>query len=526
MKTKFGKWKSKITDFVKKNKVELIILGLILLVGGFLRLYKISEYMTFLGDEGRDVIIVRRIFTEAHPPLIGPGTSVGSMYLGPLYYYMMAIPLLLAGFSPVGPAVMVALISVVTIMFIWWVGRSWFSKTAGIIAAILYAFSPTVITFSHSSWNPDIMPFFALLSIYSVWKVWRKKEFNWLMVMGTSFAFVLQSHYLGLLLAPTLFIFWILAFRNLKLFKNSKDALSPKLEIRNFVKKSLLGFLIFLILMSPLLIFDLRHGFMNTKAFYSFIVNRDIAISGNFWTTFPKVPQIFNLINTSLLSGKNVPAGIISSVFIALGIVYLFIKNYLVHKNLKIKPEYWLLISWLGLGVLGLSLYKMEIYDHYLGFLFPAPFIFISIFISQLIEDGKFAKIIGGALVFYLITVSILQNPFRYEPNRQLKRSEDVSAKILNLAQGKPFNLAVIAERNYEDGYRYFLELWGGKVLHADRWNPQTISDTLFVVCENEPAKCDPTHSPKAEVANFGMSVVEGEWNVDGVIIYKLGHSK
>ena len=33
----------------------------ILLVGAYLRLYKINEYLTFLGDEGRDVLIVKRM---------------------------------------------------------------------------------------------------------------------------------------------------------------------------------------------------------------------------------------------------------------------------------------------------------------------------------------------------------------------------------------------------------------------------------------------------------------------------------
>lgn len=506
--------KSKVINFVKKNKAELIILGILLLVGGFLRIYRISEYMTFLGDEGRDVIIVRRIFTEAHPPLIGPGTSVGSMYLGPLYYYMMAIPLLLAGFSPVGPAIMVALLSVATIAFIWWAGRSWFGKTTGLIAAGLYAISPTVITFSHSSWNPNIMPFFALLSVFSVWKIWQKKEYNWLVVAGVSFAFVLQSHYLGLLLAPTLLLFWVLSFRN------------SKLEIKRFLKKSLLGFLVFIVLMSPLLIFDLRHSFMNTKAFYNFIVNRDVTLSGNIWTAFLKAPQIFNFINTRLISGKNALAGTISSAIIAAGVVYLFVKNFIKHKNIKLKPEYWLIFSWLAFGLIGLAAYKMEIYDHYLGFLFPVPFLLIGIFVSELIKKGVFTKILGTVLILYLVLVSILQNPFRSEPNRLLKRSQDVSRKILEENGGKPFNLGVISNTNYEDGYRYFLELWGGKVLHADRWNPSTISDTLFVVCEDKPETCNPTTSPKAEVANFGMSVIEDKWSVDGVIIYRLGHSK
>ena len=168
------------------------------------------------------------------------------------------------GFSPVGPAVMVALLGVATIAFIWWAGRVWFDKRAGLIAAGLYAVSPTAIIFAHSSWNPNIMPFFSILSIYSVWKVWKQKNLNWLIVLGISLAFVLQSHYLGLLLIPTLLLFWILSLRNLKLIKNSK------FEIRNFIKKSLLGFGFFLILMSPLLMFDFRHDFMNAKAIYKF----------------------------------------------------------------------------------------------------------------------------------------------------------------------------------------------------------------------------------------------------------------
>ena len=38
--------------------------------------------------------------------------------------------------------------------------------------------------------------------------------------------------------------------------------------------------------------------------------------------------------------------------------------------------------------------------------------------------------------------------------------------------------------------------------------------------------RCDPTHSPKAEVANFGWSKIDSDFEVDGVIIYKLIHSK
>ena len=102
-------------NFIKRNKLEAILLVLILSLALFLRLYRISEFMTFLGDEGRDVRVVRDLITKGNLVFIGPMTSIGNMYLGPLYYYLIAPALFLSNLSPVGPAVMVALLSVLTV---------------------------------------------------------------------------------------------------------------------------------------------------------------------------------------------------------------------------------------------------------------------------------------------------------------------------------------------------------------------------------------------------------------------------
>ena len=107
-----------------------------------------------------------------------------------------------------------------------------------------------------------------------------------------------------------------------------------------------------------------------------------------------------------------------------------------------------------------------------------------------------------------------------------MQRAKNVSEKVLQVVDGRPFNLAVLAERNYEDGYRYFMDVADATVLHADRWDKATIADTLMVICEKPEKDCDPTHSPKAEVANFGWSTISEQWTVDGVQIYKLIHSK
>jgi len=458
--------------------------------------------MTFLGDEGRDSIIVRNLLVYFDPIFIGSGTSVGGMYLGPLYYYFMAPFLFLSNFSPVGPAIGIALLGIATIYLVYIVGRDWFGKTAGLIAASLFAISPTVITFSHSSWNPNIMPFFALLSVYSIWKVYSLKQYNWLIVCAISFAFVMNSHYLGVLIAPVLLLYWFLS--------------KPKY----YIQYTIYSVLIFGFLMSPLLAFDIRHDWMNARALYKFVTVRESTVSINPISAIPKSYPIFEQINGSMLTAKQEPYGQIVTLILTAFIVWLVLFG----RKTILHTTYYILLLWLVFGLIGFGLYKLPVYDHYFGFLFPISFLLIGATLQKIYETKyKFVTL----LIFgFLVILNLLFNPFRYGPNNQMQRAKNVSEKVLQVAGGRPFNLAVLAERNYEDGYRYFMDVADATVLHADRWDKATIADTLMVICEKPEKDCDPTHSPKAEVANFGWSTISEQWTVDGVIIYKLVHSK
>ena len=508
----------KIKSWIINHKLEFLFLTLILLVGAFCRLYKIDQYMTFLGDKGRDVIIVRRIFTELHPPLIGPGTSIGNMYLGPLYYYMMAIPLLVANFNPVGPAIFIALLGIVTIFFVWFVIREWFPPVEGqgtcwgaLVAAFLYAISPVVIIYSRSSWNPNIMPFFSLLTIYGIWRVWIKKELKWLVVVGISFACVLQSHYLGLLLLPVIGIIWFLV-----LIKTEKK--------KKLIRYSVIGIAAFLILMSPLLFFDLRHNFQNFKAMKLFFTDRQTTVSVLPWKAIPDMWPMLNNITTDLVAAKNVQVGL----GVAAAITLYFIYVYLVKREKfdeKKMSVILILTLWLGFGLIGLGLYKQNIYDHYYGFLFVLPFITI----GGIVEVNKklLFRLLLLAGILVLVAVDLVNSPLRFAPNMQLTRSRDIARLIYDKAEGQRFNLATISERNNRDVYQYFLAVWGAKVVDVDPNATQyTVTDQLFVVCEKDIKKCDPTHDPSAWITGFGWSKIVDSWNVDGVNVIKLGHAK
>lgn len=542
---------SKFFQWIKKNPAEAILLTIILAVGAFLRLYKIDQYMTFLGDEGRDVIIVRRLLVYGDPILIGPGTSIGNMYLGPLYYYMMAPALFLANFSPAGPAILVAILGVLTIFFIWLVGREWFPVKAigdvqgtslhtlrigGLIAAFLYAISPTVIVYSRSSWNPNIMPFFSLLSIYSIWKVYEsrgalrsesgsktsRKVGWWLIILGISFAFVLQSHYLGLLLAPTLVIFWFLALAKVK---------GEREIVGKFVKNSLIGLGLFLFLMSPLLIFDARHSWRNFDAMKKFFAERQTTVSAKPWTAVPKIPSQFIKINTRLLTARNEAVGLVTTIVIIIAILWL-ITTSLRSDVVKHKNAYLLLFSWFGFALLGLGLYKQEIYDHYYGFFFAAPFLLLGALTENMISGAKGKRkniryLVSSIIVGTLVFINLKNSPIRFSPNMQMQRSISVAKVIQEKANGERFNLATISERNNRDVYQYFLQMWGAKIVDTDpSATTYTLTDQLFVVCEIPREKCDPVHDPSAWITSFGWTKIVAEWPVWGGTLFKLGHTK
>ena len=490
----------KFKRFLKLYAIRYTLYA-ILLLASFLRLWRISEYMTFLGDEGRDSLVVWKIVTFQHLTLIGPPTSVGSMYLGPFYYYLMAPFLWIAQFNPVGPAIMVALFGVASVYLVYLIGKEFFNSRVGLIAALFYAISPVVITFSHSSWNPNIMPFFALLLIYSLFKLAREKKYHWLLVVSFSLAVALQSHYLGLLLIPLIIWEWIAVFRKTK-------------ETKHYILYTGYSILIFLILFAvPLIWFDLRHNFLNSRAFISFVQSRESTGLGI--GIIKRLIDNLTFLFERLILVKEKRLVWPFIIFLSVSLIQWFReeKDKIKRKNFK------LLFLWLGIGLLGLGFYKKEIYDHYLGFLFPLPFL-LTAKALDFYFNKKMIKFLSLGLIIGLVLLNFYRCPLRFSPNRQLNRTKSVSRRILQEAGDQPVNMALIADKNYHAAYQYFVEVWGSKVYKADN----KITEQLFVVCENE--LCEPIGHPLWEIASFGWAKIEKEWQFPwGTRLFKLIHN-
>jgi len=241
--------------------IEWFIVGIIV-VATFLRFWNFTNTLQFLGDQGRDAIVVSDIFKKGDLVLIGPVTSTGNMYLGPLYYYFMVPFLWLTYPSPLGPAYAVAVLSVITTALMYILGKQIVGEKAAAIATLLFATSSVVIGFARFSWNPNPAPLFGLLFLWFLQKTEQKKPKYWIGV-AFSVAVLSQLHYVALLTVFVAGVYWLKQLWQLR----QGDG---KLR-KDFAIGTIIGMLVFAASFFPLFFFDLRHNWINVSSLLEFL---------------------------------------------------------------------------------------------------------------------------------------------------------------------------------------------------------------------------------------------------------------
>ncbi len=481
---------SKIRAFLKSG--EGILLSILALAAGFLRFYRFNDFVTFLGDQGRDAIIIKRIVAFEHLPAIGPPTSVGQVYLGPFYYYFMSPWLWLSGFEPIGLAVGVSLISIASIVAAYFMLKDLFNQKVAFISTFILTFSAVFVEFSRFSWNPNLLPFFTLFFIYFLIKSLQKYDPGYFLLAGAFLAFSIQLHYLALLLAPVAAIYFLIRL----------------LEEKKLVKTVLGGILFtfsFLLFSIPLVIFDLRHDFLNSKNFLKLFEG-----SGNISTrNIESLNSTFLEINRFLFNFE-FNRILLSAVMVLILIALLSV----VWKKNHIRT---FLIFFLAL-LIGISLYSGPKFAHYLGILFLPYIVVVGYFLSTLLNNQFGRLLVTIFLAGFLILNAQGYYFFQNKGNFQIDKAKKVSKIIFDDVKTTKYQVTTLPYQYSDPHYRYFLEIWGKKPLEKDSLEKASV---LYVVCESA---CIPIGDPQWDVAYFAATEVEKVWDVDNVKIYKLVH--
>lgn len=484
--------------FKNLTKIQLFLLSLLVIVTIFFRFWQIRDYVVFLGDEGRDVLVMRRMIQDARPVFLGPTASVGGFYLGPIYYWMAAPFLALTRFDPVGPSIMVAIFGVATVFLLYKFTKETVGFYPAILASFLYATAPLVVRYSRSSWNPNPLPFFSLLMIYFIYLAITRKKSLFFLLSGACFGIAIQLHYLSIVLIPIAFLIIVL---------NTKLKSMPKI----FALSALGAVITF----SPFLVFEIKHNFPNFKTILEFVTRPNT----HGYSTFNLVDLLQNFGNIFFENLSTLYGTIITKIaFLSLAIfsIYCFWVN---RRDKNKKLIYSIGLIWFLGGLIFLKFYTGQIYDYYYGFMFPAPFFMFALIAAQFWKTNIF-KLIFIVITLVAVLWFVINGFYTKPPNRLINQTELVANFVIAKSDGKPFNFGLISDHNSDHAYRYFLEISGHKPTELETM----ITDQLLVICESQ--KCEPQGYPTWEIAGFGRAEIQGKWEIPniGIKVFRLTH--
>jgi 4-amino-4-deoxy-L-arabinose transferase-like glycosyltransferase len=484
---------------MKKQKIIFIIAGVLILIAAFLRLYQIEGFMTFLGDQGRDAIIVKRILRFEHFPAIGAPSSVGQIYLGPFYYYLITPFLLFTNFNPVGLGIGVALLSIAGIVHAWYILQKKYGPVVSLPFLVFMVSSFVLIELSRFSWNPNLLPFFTFLTIYFFYKWVKEQNVMYALLFGAFTSFCIQLHYLSALsFIPITIVYLYFVFH-----------LKKKII---FLKQSVFALTSFLFFNAPLILFDLRHNFLNTKNFIALFTEGKVSSDANYISKFLETNQAF--FNHALqIEMEPMIAALAFFIVVTLG--FLIIKK---TKSILISLN---ILSFI-IYILGFSVLASARHYHYYGPIYVSFYLLLAC-IPLLFKNALQKYVTAAILAAVFISFQIPHYYFLFNnPNNQIKYAREMASTFKPYIKDQPIQIVALPFTETDAHFRYFLELDGYKILDHD--SPEQPAE-LFVMCFKA-NDCKPTDDPHWQIAAFQNKQLSGFWKAKNVTIYKIIHGK
>lgn len=226
------------------NWTKWTVIALIVVLAAFLRFHDLQKVFVFTVDEEYHVALADNLIKHFHPKLIGVSISVG-FYLGPLWTYLTAL-LLFISHSLYVLADFAAFIGVLTAFMVFITGNELFGFQVGAIASLLYACLPLIVFYDQKYWNDTPIP---LLTTTMVWAIYKaQKNARWWLLFACCLGLLFHTHLSPILVGGMGFVIFISRLRYIS------------------AKIILASCLVFFLLISPLIAFDLTHHFQNITA--------------------------------------------------------------------------------------------------------------------------------------------------------------------------------------------------------------------------------------------------------------------
>lgn len=502
-----GLWERWQTWWQRQFRAEqwrVLGVALATIIGLSYRLVNLRDTVQFLADQGRDAIIAFEIL-QGNITFVGPSTSVGNMYLGPLYYYFMAPFLWLAGNDPIGPVLAVVLLGVVTVPLLYVVGKRLLGPWPAFFATLLYASAPAVLEYTRFSWNPNPAPLVTLGILYALWRAWHGSP-RWWLAAVLGFLVMIQLHYVALLIVAPIGIFWIADTVRAVRARNAERGKQLLLFIP-------VAFLMTIVSFVPLIVFNWRFDNVILNGFLDFLNGSPGESPRSAFDILRAVPSramllLFQLWGEVSASWYETLNTVLLWVFIVSSILGWFL-----FRRTSFRFGYVLLMVTVLTSATGLAYYRGAIHLHYFTYFYPVSYLAAGVVLYILVRTLRWPGVILASLLLAYISWVQVQPP-------QMEHMQDLGWKMSDMKHTADRILAVVPEdktyamttlseiQDYRGlNYRYFLLTSEHPPIPLEDFGN---ADMLVIIAENPTEPDKVLGSPVYEVVTFP----KGEYQV------------
>lgn len=474
------------------NYRTIFCIGCIVLLAVGLRLFRLPQLSTFRGDQAIELTSTRDI-TRGKFTLIGIKTSNSEVRNGAVMYYAMAPFLYVFSEDPLAGAAVQIGLQIAGIIGVILIGRSFFSLRTGMLAGFFLSLNALLILFSRQTLLAYYPFVFSVVTLGLLLQLSRRYTRRAVFFLGIVLGISLQVHYstLSLLIPAALFPF---------LFVRKKTVEFALILGGGFF----LGF-------SPMLAFEVRHEFFNTRMFFRLLTH-----SGASGLQFNLPEYWMNAGSMTYLGTAHWTGWLLTLFFLAVAVWH--------YRRVSRSGMICVLmiLSWLAFSIV----FIREPVWHYVLPIYPAIFLLTSHALVRI--SGQWNRLIFSLFLCLIgVIYTAIQLPamglfdnhgYTMHAGWTLPAVKK-SAGIIRDDVGKhPFNVIMLVDsENQALPLRYFLEGWGVIPLDVASYDKATL---LYVVA---PKDMDIRQVNPYELSAFGAYTIESQWDISStIVLYRL----
>ena len=472
---------------------DALVLAFLLILASLTRLPGLAGRGDFDGDQGHDMLTLLYFVRDGQIPLLGPPTSIGEFHHGAAYYYLLAPFAWLSGGDPMAVLGGIAGFGIAAVGVTWWLARAIGGRAAGAIAGLLLAVSPAAIEESTFIWNPNPIPFFAVLALAAAWHARATGRARWWALAVASAGMVVQLHVLGIVFLPPTLVFGVAAAR-----RASRDG-DPERQ-RAVIRGLAGGIGVIALLFVPLLVHELQTGFLETQrlaAYFNAAGGGQVAVLDPLQRLMFTGLRIMGWPLVGLVTGAPIAAIITVSITFVLGL-WLMVGG----RGDERVAARWLgfTVAWsaISLAVLAPSLQTVIAglpNDHYHAFLDPVVIILLALAMRAFgsgagLKTGadRAARMLMTTALIGLVLLEIGRWPPQTQANGGWPKARDAGARILAAFPDATFDVRGLPEFKSAEGIGFPIVRAGGTAEIAtglaSSSRPVVAGSVLVIVCD------------------------------------------